>query len=46
MKTVTKSTVSTAKANADGTKPGQQSRAGFSRSQQGMELCSKAFAAP
>ncbi|KAJ1303651.1 hypothetical protein OPQ81_008079 [Rhizoctonia solani] len=33
VKTVTKSTVSTAKANADGTKPGQQNRAGFNRNQ-------------
>lgn len=36
MKTVTKDTISTAKAAADGSKPGQQNRAGFSRAQQGM----------
>lgn len=42
MKTVTKSTVSTAKANNDGTKPGQQNRAGFNRNQLGMEHHSSA----
>lgn len=38
MKTVTKDTISTAKASADGSKPAsaQQNRAGFSRPQQGM----------
>ncbi|KAJ4420571.1 hypothetical protein N0V82_004239, partial [Gnomoniopsis sp. IMI 355080] len=34
VKTVTKDTISTAKAAADGSKPGQQNRAGFSRAQQ------------
>lgn len=38
VKTVTKDTISTAKAAADGSKPAsaQQNRAGFSRAQQGM----------